>query len=351
MTDTEIVRYYNRGHTSRGADALKFFLMPFVMFVLFGFPTRFGGYVQLFSNFAAPAFFILSGFFVLCPNEQRRTRKIKRALKKTFKTFALIFVSYLIINAVFLLSFNTYWIPELLRKRTLFDFFVLNIWPSVFPMGSSIWFIQSLLYAYIFFYAADKIKLLRFYVPLLIFFYLVMLFVGEFAAILGFPHFGYGFIPGGAVTRAIPYMLLGMLIRQNAGKLLTLRRRTYIFFIIAGIGLAVLEYFLLKHFGILVYFGHMIGFGVMAASLCCLALSATKTKNTAITVHGRGYAMRIYALCQPVNLFITVFMGLNIVPKYFGYIMEYKSIIIYFVCLALSILLSVIKNIKLQKNA
>ena len=329
---------------------LKFLLMPFVMFVLFGFPTSFGSYIQVFSNFAAPAFYILCGFFVLCPDEKKRTAKIKRALKKSFKFFVWLFISYTIISVAYLFFIKANWIPIILGKRVHFNFLFLNIWPEVFPVGSSIWFIQSLFYAYIFFYVADKIKLLRFYVPLLIVFYLIMLFTGEFSALAGFPYFGYPFIPGGAVTRAIPYMLTGMLIRKNADRLLTLRRPLYILFFIAGLALALLELFLLSYFHILIYYGHLIGFGIMALSLCCLALSAPKIKENFITAHGRNYARRIYALCQPVSILVNLSLGFTIVPEYFRYVIEYKSIIVFFVCLGISYLVGLVKYAKALKN-
>ena len=350
MNETKVSDYYDNGHRGRGADMLKFCLMPLVMFALFGFPTRYGNYVQIFSNFAVPAFYILCGFFVLCPDEKRRSRKIKRALKKSFKFFALLFVTYTLINVAYLLLIEANWIPVMLRKRTWFEFLALNIWPLVFPMGNSIWFIQSLFYAYIFFYFADKIKLLRFYLPLLILFYLIMIFTGEFAALAGFPHLGYLFIPGGAITRAIPYMLLGMLIRQNADRVLTLRLPLYIVFFVIGMVLAVLEVFLLSYFHILVSYGHFIGFGIMAVSLCCIALSYTKRKDNFINMHGRRYARRIYALCQPVSFFVTQILGIAIVPKYLKYLMEYKSIIVFFICLVITVLITITKKINMKKN-
>lgn len=337
----KISGYYDKGYHARGVDRLKFWLMPFVMFVLFGFPTYLGVNIKVLSNFAAPAFYILCGFFVLCPDESKRSAKITRALKKSFKIFISIFVLYIVLNAVVLHSAG-YKIAEVLTKRMIFDFLVFNIWPAALPGGNSIWFIQSLFYAYIFFFIADKTKLLRFYVQLLIVFYLIMLFTGEFAVIAGFPHFGYDFIPGGAVTRAIPYMLLGMLIRNNADKLLNFHAVIYIFLFIAGILLTYGEVALLMKYNIVAYYGHMIGLGVMAAAVCMRALSDIHTKKTFITDHGRSYALRIYALCQPVSLGVTLLLRYAM-PQYAGYIIEYRSIIVFFICFVLSYLIGIFK--------
>ena len=342
MNEITISEFYDNEKHARGADMLKFYLMPFVMFVLFGFPTRFGSYIQTFSNFAAPAFYILCGFFVLCPDAQKRTKKIASALKKSFKFFIFLFATYVTINIFYFSFIGAFGIIKTFSKWIIFEFLVLNIWPVILPAGNSIWFIQSLFYAYVFFYLADRIKLLRFNLPLFVLFYLIMLFTGEFSALAGFPHLGYPFIPGGAVTRAIPYMLLGMLIRKNADRLLTLRPRVYVIFFVIGMALAVLEVFLLSYFHILTYYGHLIGLGVMALSVCCLALSAPQMKKTFITAHGRNYAKRIYVLCQPVSLAITLLVSSS-ATKYVQYIVAFKSIIVFFICLVIAFLIGIIK--------
>ena len=343
MTKRTISDYYNHGHRARGADKLKFFLMPFVIFVLFGFPTRFGGYVKIYSNFVAPAFYILCGFFVLCPDAEMRSEKIKRALKKSFKFFAALFITYSAISIVYFTVVGADWIPEVLRRRTLFDFFVFNMWPQAFPLGNSIWFIQSLFYAYVFFYIAERAKLSRYYAPVFIVCFLIMLFTGEFSAIVGFPYFGYMFIPGGAVTRAIPYMLLGMFVRKNADKFLTFRKRIYIIFFTAGILLTYLEIELLSRFHILKYYGHLIGLGIMALSVCCLALSYPILKENFLTLRGRRYARRIYALCQPVAFFITLIISMTINSDYFGYFIEYRSLIVYLLSIGIAYLVGISK--------
>lgn len=349
MNEIAISEFYDNKNHARGADMLKFYLMPFVMFVLFGFPTRFGSYIQAFSNFAAPAFYILCGFFVLCPDTQKRTKEITHALKKSFKFFIFIFVIYVLMNIFYFSFIGALGIAKMFSKWVFFEFLVLNIWPVILPAGNSIWFIQSLFYAYVFFYFADRKRLLRFDLPLFILFYLIMLFTGEFSALAGFPHLGYPFIPGGAVTRAIPYMLLGMLIRKNADKVLTLPRFLYVVFFVIGTVLAALEVFLLSYFHILTYYGHLIGLGVMALSLCCLALSAPQMKKNFITAHGRSYAKRIYVLCQPVSLAITFLVSLS-TTKYIQYVVAFKSIIVFFICLAIAFLIGIVKYYFVKKR-
>ena len=165
--------FYDEGNISPLVNLVKFLLMPFVFFGLLGFPvlsflegrgltisTIISNYVNAISGFAGLAFFTLCGFFVLVPDRERRMRKITRALGRSFFTFVILFVCYLAINLFYFYytgRMDQLLSPELLRLRTPFNFLVLNVWPL--SVGGGIWFIQSLLYAYLFFFVVEKIKL------------------------------------------------------------------------------------------------------------------------------------------------------------------------------------------------
>ena len=84
-----------------------------------------------------------------------RRKKLKRAVQRSFVTFQIMFVVYIAINAVIFAANNADWASEALNTRALFNFLVLNVWP--FPIGSNIWFIQALLYAYVFLLLADRL--------------------------------------------------------------------------------------------------------------------------------------------------------------------------------------------------
>lgn len=275
--------------------------MPFAFFVLLGFPGKYGSYVSTYSNFVPQVFFILYGFFTLVPNEAKRRKKLKKALKRASKFFLIMFVVYLAINIFHLVyvdrGSNLFGTASAI-KHALFNFFILNVWP--FPIGGGIWFVQSLVYAYLFFLFAEKYGLNKFYVPILIALAVFTLATGEFAAFLGFPYRGYAYVPGGAVTRAIPYMLVGMLLRKHVDKLPKIPQWGYILLFPAGILVATAEIVLLRHMGKLVYVGHTIGFGLMAVALCCFTLAKQEAKTNFFSKHGRSYSRRLYALCQPV---------------------------------------------------
>lgn len=354
MNKTDFNSLYTEKYHSKSADVLKFWLMPFVFFVLFGFPTKYGSYISTLSNFAAPAFFILSGFFILTTDDAVRRKKLKNAIKRYFIFFAVLFAVYTLISIVYLSYIEADWVPEIIRKRTFFNFFVINIWPL--PIGASIWFIQSLLYASIILLLADKSNLLKkafIYIPVFIILVALMLFGGEFSALVGFPYFGYDFIPGGALTRALPYMLIGMFIRKHANRILNIRRFFFPLLFITGLFLAILELNLLSHFSVLRYTGHMIGFGIMAFSVCCFALSKTDSKMTFLSSHGKNFTKRMYAFAHPVYLVFMLLTG-TILGKYFIFAKAFGSIFVFIICFIIAYAIGVAKfaivDIKKFKN-
>ena len=341
MEDFSISEYYDEGKIGKGANALRFLLLPFMCFVLFGFPgDDIGGIVSTLSRFTAPAFFILYGFFVLVGDRDVRLEKLRRAVKRTGLTFLVLFVVYFAINAIYLTATGVDWIPEIFRKRMLFEFLVMNLWPM--PMGDCIWFIQSLFYAYVILFALEKLRLLRFYKPLLIILLLFMLISGEFAGIIRLDIMGYTYIPGNFITRALPYLLIGMFIRENQETLLKPKKGVYILSILIGLGLAYLEIELLYATGSLIYSGHLLGLGLAAIAMCCWALSVPMIGSSFATAHGRSYTRRIYALCQPVAFLLTI--AAEQIGRYVPDIVEmFLSVITYMVCLLLAFLISLIK--------
>ena len=76
--------------------------MPFVFFALLGFPTAIGGYVSALSQFAALAFFILCGFFIIVPDQTTRRQNIVKMLKRLWLLFAILFVAYFAFSILYL---------------------------------------------------------------------------------------------------------------------------------------------------------------------------------------------------------------------------------------------------------
>ena len=356
MSEEKLSSFYDdrsKNYHSR-TDILKFLLIPFVFFVLLGFPGKYGGYISTYSNFVPQVFFILFGFFTLVPDQSKRNKKLRRALRNAFELFVIMFLCYMVLNIIYFAYYNSLrglFSSELIRKRTLFNFLVLNVWPL--PMGSGIWFVQSLVYAYLFFLLAENHKLNKFYLPIFIVFTIFALATGEFAAFFGFPYYGYGYIPAGAVTRAIPYMLIGMFLRKNVDKLKKIPRFVYLLLFPVGLLAAIAELEFLNRIGKLIYLGHTIGFGIMALSLCCFAIAKPEAKKNFLSNHGMSYSRRMYALCQPVSFVCWIVTAL-INPGYIGIVRKFSCIISLIICFIISFFITLIKRKKYgskkQKN-
>lgn len=354
MTEQNLSAYYNlsKNNHRAAADMLMLLLMPLVFILLLRFPGKYGNYVTTFCYFVPQVFYILLGFFTLVPSRTARRRKIKASLFRAVIVFAIVVILNAIFSVLFI-SFTTeignIFDGESAVRRAIINFLVFNVWPL--PVGQGVWFIHSLVYAYLFFMLIEKLRLSRFYVPILIVLSLIALAVGEFAAFFGFPHLGYNYIPGGALTRAIPYMIIGMLIRKYVDLLPKIPRYLYLLTFFAGMFFAAIEIGLLKYVGKLVYYGHTIGFGIMAISLCCFTLSKPLKKANYLSAHGRNYSRRMYILCQPVSL-ICCMITLMYIPQYYEIIENYKSVISFALSLAFVLIVSLIKYlvIKNRKN-
>lgn len=342
--ELKLSEFYNNNFFAGHVDLIRFCLMPFVFIALLGFPVSgvVGNYISSISNFAALAFFIFCGFFTMAPDRELRMRKLTRALKRSLLFFLILFVVYLALSIAYLAyagSLKLLISPEFLRGRTFFDFFVLNVWPL--PMGNSIWFIQALAYSYLILFFIEKLKLSKIYIPLLVVLLVVMLLSGEFAKLVGFPYFGYRYIPGGWLTKALPFMLIGMLLRRGIDKLARIPRFVYIITFFAGIGCAIGERLLLEKLGRFVYSGNAIGYAIMAISLCLFAVTLPDIGPSFLGSHGGSYARRMYALCQPVSLLLWVVVA-AINEEYLSTLAEFASVICFAICFALAFLVGLV---------
>ena len=319
----------------RGANILKFFLMPFVCIASFGFPGPYGDLVGRLSLFAPIAFYILCGF-LSAAGEKDDPETYKRLMKRSAVQFAVIFGILIIMNGIFFGITGLYReaAAQLLTKRVLFNMIVLCTWP--FPVGETIWFIQALLYARVILWFMNKYGLMKHYKKILIVTALLTVFFGEFAGIIRFNFHGYTYIPGNAITRALPYMLLGRFLYEKREALFSRPSWNYCLAFFAGTLAAIAELLVLSKTGCLVYTGHMIGYGIMAFSACCLFLKMKDVKINFFVIHGKRYSWLIYVLSQPAGHLLLIAAAL-IGPGAYMLIQILGGVIVYPVCLAIAI--------------
>ena len=329
-----------RHMTYPGANILKSFLMPFVCIASFSFPGPYGSYISELSSFAPNAFFILCGFLVAA-SEKNDPGIYKRVLKRSAWQFALLFGIVIIINELTWLfngvASGTFQL--LTEKEALFDILVLCNWPLLY--SSTIWFIQALFYARVILYLMNRSGLMKHYKTVLIITFLLNLLLGEFAGVLHLSFHGHTYIPGNAITRALPYMLLGRFLYEKKDAFFSRPSWNYCLAFIAGILAAIAEIVILTKRDLLVYTGHMIGYGIMAFSVCCLFLKIKNVKMNDVKIkflvmHGRSCSWRIYLLTQPVFFFLQV-AGSYLFRHAFYPMMEFSAILVYLICLAITL--------------
>ena len=292
-----------------GADRLKLLLMPAVCVLSFGLPGTVGSIVRDLCRAAPLAFYILCGFFVLRDEEEIRWKKLLRAIRSTGIFFAVLTLFFLGLNALVFTLQGVDWVDSVLTKRTLFNFVVLCVWP--FQTGECLWFIQSLFYAWVILWLLDlRGHLHVFVLPLFIVTTILMLLSGEFAGLLRLNLLGYAYIPANAVTRALPYLLLGALLRRHSERLFLVHPLLWGGLLLLGLILGLVEILLLSYAGKLVYVGHTIGYGLMAVALCCIALVHPEEELGAVFRHARCLSRFIYAFHQPVGLFLPLLLTL-----------------------------------------
>ncbi len=274
----------------------RFILLIFAMLYTFGVHLSLRNYTGALFSFAPPAFFIISGFLVLRKSDNTEKR-IKRTIKRTAVCFLILFVIYLIM--AFVIDKETT-LRTITDKSFWADFIALNVWSL--PVGSTIWYVQSLLYAYIFIYILSKLNLLKFDIYIALFFLTVTAVVGEFAGVFGFKLFWHTYIGGNFATRAIPYLLLGCFIHRKKAKLMRIRFSRFIAFAVLGLALLIAEFFALEFTDNLVYSGHMIGTPLIAFSLCCMCFFADEEKvQTEYFAGLNRFEMMIpYFICSPI---------------------------------------------------
>ena len=324
-----------------GADRLKLLLMPAVCVLSFGLPGTIGSAVRDLCRAAPLAFYILCGFFVLTEDEEERQQKLRRAIRSSGIFFVALTLLYLGFNALAFTLQGVDWAGTILTKRVIFNFVVLCVWP--FQTGECLWFIQSLFYACVLLWLLDLRGHLPFLVlPLFLITTVLMLLGGEFAGLIHLNLLGYGYIPANAITRALPYLLLGALLRRHSERLFLVNPLLWGGLLFLGIVLALAEILLLSFTDNLVYVGHTIGYGLMAFALSCIALAHPEEELGTLFCHARCLSRFIYAFHQPVGFFLPLVLTLfseRIAPV----VLNFGGIAVFFFTLVPALLVGAIE--------
>lgn len=336
----------------RRINLVRFALMLFVCIVSYGFPTQYGGYVRILSGFSSIAFYIFSGFLISRENEPL-DKKLLRAIRRTALLALGMLVLNLVANTVYYAMAGVSILDALSElfhsRRLLFEFVVMSIWHM--PLGENFWFIQSLLYAYIAMYLLEKCHLLKFDWIIFIALMVLTVLTGELAGVVRFSFLGYQYIPANVLTRALPYLLLGKILRKLREEIVSMNisPASLLLVVLVGAGFSIGELLTLNILGKLVYTGHLLGNGIMAAGICMVTIMQEyKMGNRSMPIlledNLRWYTTFIYATHQLIGFAITLLV-LRFAPQ----LMNSISYAMAFLVFAVSALLAVLVKLGWDK--
>ncbi len=256
-------------------DILKVVLMACMILSGYVISGEVGSYISYIVCFAGGAFFTLYGYFILYDIENDDSR-LRLSIRRLFLAFVICALVYFTLVALEL-GFEKKEIQDLFTKRFIFNFLVMNYWvPSI---GFNIFYIHAALYAAVICYFANKLKLMRYSLPVMVILFLIATVFGEGAKLIHFNVLDYSFIPGTFLTRALPYMLLGRVLHTDKSKLLFSRLKGWVWVAVftVGVMLCFLEIVGLTFYDKAVYLNHLVGFIPMTVAVCVLALRSKRT--------------------------------------------------------------------------
>ncbi len=295
-------RYYHRE-----IKKIRAVLLGFAMIYTFGLHPAVRDIDYIVFSFAVPAFFIISGYLVLRESKNIENR-ILRAIKRTAVCFIILAVVYFALSVavepkttIAAVTSKTFWL----------DFIVLNVWSL--PIGSTIWFVQAMLYAYILIYIIYKLNLLKFDIYIAVICLAVTFICGDLASIIGFNLFGHTYLGGNFLTRALPYILIGCFMHRKNKYFAKLKITHYLLINFIGLALSFIEFFSLATFNKATYFGHTLGTPLTAVSVCLFAFlfDRAKLKSDYFKTLSRSEMMIPYFVCSPVYYFLVEILKLQ----------------------------------------
>ncbi len=276
-------------------------LLAFAILYTFGIHPAVKNIGYIVFGFSVPVFFIMSGYLVLRGSKDIEKR-ILRAIKRTAICFIILAAAYFALSIVFEPKAT---IAAVTTKIFWFDFLALNIWSL--PVGSTIWYVQALLYAYIIVYIFYKSKLLKFDIYIAAICLAVTFICGDFSSFIGFNLFGHTYIGGNFLTRALPYILIGGFMHRKKDDFSHLKTKHYILIGIAGLALSFIEYFGLSFFKKTIYTGHTLGTTLTAISVCMFIfmIKGMKLRSKYFKTLSRFEMMIPYFICSPIYYFLV----------------------------------------------
>ncbi len=276
-------------------------------------------------SFAVPAFYIISGYLVLHESKNIEKR-ILRAIGRTAICFVILAVAYFLMSlladyygTLALVSSKSFWV----------NVFIFNVWPL--SIGSVIWYVLAMLYAYIGIFIIYKLRLIKFDIVIAVLCLIFAALAGEWANIIDFRFLAYTYLGGNFLTRALPYILIGSFISRKEDTFSTLTAINCLQMAAIGLILSFIEYLWLSLMTKNVYPGHMVGTSLVAVAVACYTLFRCKIsiKSPYLGILTRHELFIPFYICSPIYFLLTGAFGVYL-SRTFGTFIDFAGFITLF---------------------
>lgn len=259
-------------------------------------------YMDALCRIALPCFFLISGFFL--SNSKLNLQHIL----KNLILFVVMDTLYLLLDTFILGQPISDIVSNVNPVKCLLG------WPSVWNPG---WFLISSVYAYFFTYFLDKINIRPLFQLLIAFILLIILWY--FQRNLAFAGF-YAYL---TCLRALPFFIIGKIIKLKQSCLLSRGITFYVSILIFSASLIILERYILNRLLLPQPFFIYIGSPIAAICLFLLCLKLPAIKSTFLCYMGLHICTIMYCMDKAV---ISVYEHFNLSP---GYLIIVLSVIVF----------------------
>lgn len=142
------------GKRNETIDILKGFACLAVVILHCPFPTKIGSILSIYTRFAVPLFFIISGYFCRFSVYSSDLAKLKKKISHVLR----ILTAGLLLYGIVGVCINGGLSVEGITSIEVLDWVFFNAVPqNIFPYGGHLWFLFALLYCYPLYYLLNKV--------------------------------------------------------------------------------------------------------------------------------------------------------------------------------------------------
>lgn len=285
-------------------DVLRFIACISVVVIHYGKNWPLEQEIHAIAMYAVPLFYIISGYFLYAQTDEDSTKRIKKSIKRIGKLFFISGMILFFVNIIyFMISGQDFW-GMLTLKNVIIRFVVLDDW--FFPIGGPLWFLQALFYGYWVIWILIIMRLYRYKTLVACICLILNAIFTEFYGLLDmWRYVPEGIVGGNFLFRAVPFLIIGLLIHENYDKVNNMNVSVPIIFIIIGILATVGELKFLDVLGALKYEGYFQGNMFLAIGLFWGFIKYPYFGEGSLFCKiGKENSLGIYLIHQPVGFIL-----------------------------------------------